>query len=147
MFVSHAINAARVLRPNSLRSQLTMLGIIIGVAAVVSVMAVGAGAQRRVGDEMRMLGANLLLIKPGSADLDSAATRQALRSEITMARSLGLDSFPALAAGQGGTPLADCGGVQSAWGDARTDPDGPGVVARLLGNLSERQVQHDQHHH
>ena len=69
MLLSHLSNAVQALRANSLRSLLTMLGIIIGVAAVISVMAVGAGAQRRVMEEMSTLGANLLLIKPGSAEL------------------------------------------------------------------------------
>jgi putative ABC transport system permease protein len=58
-----ALNALRV---NKLRSMLTMLGIIIGVAAVITMIAVGAGAQARVEEQIKSLGSNLMMITPGS---------------------------------------------------------------------------------
>ncbi|HJV51696.1 MAG TPA: ABC transporter permease [Noviherbaspirillum sp.] len=58
-----ALNALRV---NKLRSILTMLGIIIGVGAVITMLAVGAGAQARVAEQIKSLGANLMIIIPGS---------------------------------------------------------------------------------
>ena len=58
--------AFRALRVNALRSALTMLGIIIGVSAVIATMSVGAGAQAEVADQLRRLGSNLLIIVPGS---------------------------------------------------------------------------------
>ncbi|MEC4723016.1 ABC transporter permease [Noviherbaspirillum sp. CPCC 100848] len=58
-----ALNALRV---NKLRSMLTMLGIIIGVAAVITMIAVGAGAQARVEEQIKSLGSNLMIILPGS---------------------------------------------------------------------------------
>lgn len=58
-----ALNALRV---NMLRSMLTMLGIIIGVAAVIVMIAVGAGAQARIQDQIKSLGSNLMIIIPGS---------------------------------------------------------------------------------
>ena len=58
--------AMRALAVNKLRSALTMLGIIIGVAAVIVMIAVGAGAQARVEEQIRSLGSNLLLILSGS---------------------------------------------------------------------------------
>ncbi|RJG03781.1 ABC transporter permease [Noviherbaspirillum sedimenti] len=58
-----ALNALRV---NLLRSMLTMLGIIIGVAAVITMIAVGAGAQARIQDQIKSLGSNLMIIMPGS---------------------------------------------------------------------------------
>jgi putative ABC transport system permease protein len=58
--------ALRALAVNKLRSALTMLGIVIGVGAVVVMIAVGAGAQRRVEEQIRALGSNLLLVMPGS---------------------------------------------------------------------------------
>ncbi|HRK56481.1 MAG TPA: ABC transporter permease [Burkholderiaceae bacterium] len=54
------------LRVNALRSLLTMLGMVIGVAAVITMIAIGAGAQERVREQIRNLGANLILIFPGS---------------------------------------------------------------------------------
>ena len=60
-------SAVRALRANLLRSALTMLGIVIGVAAVIAMVAIGSGAQTQVDDQIRSLGANLLLIQPGSS--------------------------------------------------------------------------------
>ncbi|MEN3291921.1 MAG: putative transport system permease protein [Burkholderiales bacterium] len=58
-----ALNALRV---NKLRSILTMLGIIIGVGAVITMIAVGAGAQSRVEEQIKSLGSNLMMLTPGS---------------------------------------------------------------------------------
>ncbi len=58
--------AWRALRVNKLRSMLTALGIIVGVAAVVCMVSVGAGAQAQVSEKIRTLGANLLLITPAA---------------------------------------------------------------------------------
>ena len=58
--------AMRALAVNKLRSLLTMLGIIIGVAAVIVMIAVGGGAQARVEEQIRALGSNLLLILSGA---------------------------------------------------------------------------------
>jgi putative ABC transport system permease protein len=59
------------LRAHRLRSALTMLGIIIGVAAVVVMVAVGSGARDRIATQIRSLGANLISISPGSALMTS----------------------------------------------------------------------------
>ena len=59
--------ALHALRVNKLRSTLTMLGIIIGVGAVIAMVAVGAGAQARVAEQIGSLGTNLVIIKSGSA--------------------------------------------------------------------------------
>jgi putative ABC transport system permease protein len=58
--------ALRSLRAHRLRSTLTMLGIIIGVAAVVAMVAIGSGARERVAAQIRTLGANVIGIAPGS---------------------------------------------------------------------------------
>jgi putative ABC transport system permease protein len=58
--------AWRALRVNKMRSVLTALGIIVGVAAVVCMVSVGAGAQAQVSEKIATLGANLLLITPGA---------------------------------------------------------------------------------
>lgn len=59
-------SAVRALRANLLRSALTMLGIVVGVAAVIAMVAVGSGAQTQVAEQIRSLGSNLLLVQPGS---------------------------------------------------------------------------------
>jgi putative ABC transport system permease protein len=58
--------ALRSLRVNKLRSALTMLGIIIGVGAVIAMVGIGAGAQARVAEQIQSLGSNLIIVFPGS---------------------------------------------------------------------------------
>jgi putative ABC transport system permease protein len=58
--------ALKALRVNKLRTALTMLGMIIGVAAVIAMISVGAGAQERVREQLKNLGSNLILVLPGS---------------------------------------------------------------------------------
>ena len=58
--------ALRALSTNLLRSILTMLGIIIGVAAVITMIAVGSGAQQRVSEQMKSLGSNIMMVLPGT---------------------------------------------------------------------------------
>jgi len=58
--------ALRALRTNKMRSFLTMLGIIIGIAAVIAMMAVGAGARHVISQQIASIGSNILLILPGS---------------------------------------------------------------------------------
>src|SRR5512137_268045 len=60
--------ALRGLAANKLRSALTMLGIIIGVAAVIALMGVGRGAQEAIDTQINGLGSNLLFVSPGSAN-------------------------------------------------------------------------------
>ncbi len=59
-------SALRSLRANKLRSLLTALGIIIGVAAVIAMLAVGEGAKRTVAEQLRSLGTNLMMVMPGT---------------------------------------------------------------------------------
>jgi putative ABC transport system permease protein len=58
--------ALRALRVNRLRSALTMLGIIIGVAAVIAMVAVGSGATARITEQIQSIGSNLIIILSGS---------------------------------------------------------------------------------
>ncbi len=64
-----ALNALRV---NKMRSALTMLGIIIGVAAVIVMIAVGGGAQAKVEEQIRSLGSNLIIVFSASATYTGA---------------------------------------------------------------------------
>ena len=58
--------ALRALRVNQVRSALTMLGIIIGVAAVIAMVAVGSGATERIQQQIQAIGSNLIMVIPGS---------------------------------------------------------------------------------
>ena len=82
-------SALRALSANALRSVLTMLGIIIGVAAVITMIAVGRGATDRVQEQMRGLGSNIMLVIPGGVSQAGvrlgAQTRQRLTEEDAQA--------------------------------------------------------------
>ena len=86
-------SAWRALTTNLMRSILTMLGIIIGVAAVITMIAVGAGAQQRVEEQIKGLGSNIMLVLPGAQSSGGvrlgAQTGQTLTEED--ARAIGLD--------------------------------------------------------
>jgi putative ABC transport system permease protein len=75
--------ALRALRVNTLRTTLTMLGIIIGVAAVIVMIAIGAGAQARVEEQIRSLGSNLIIVLPGSVTAGGVRMGAGSRSTLT----------------------------------------------------------------
>ena len=75
--------ALRALRVNKLRSSLTMLGIIIGVAAVITMISVGAGAQARVEEQIRSLGSNLIIVMPGSVTSGGVRMGAGSRASLT----------------------------------------------------------------
>jgi putative ABC transport system permease protein len=71
--------ALTALRANRLRSALTVLGVVIGVAAVVVLVAIGTGAKQEVERQVEGLGSNLVIIVPGKLELGSAPTRSRLQ--------------------------------------------------------------------
>ena len=93
--------ALRALRTNKLRSALTMLGIIIGVAAVIVMVGVGGGAQAKIEEQIRSLGANVMIILPGSTT--SSGIRMGSGSVQTLteddAKAIGLEIPEVAAAG------------------------------------------------
>ena len=58
--------ALRALARNKVRSALTMLGIIIGVASVIAMVSLGQGAQKQVQDQISSMGTNMLVVSAGS---------------------------------------------------------------------------------
>jgi putative ABC transport system permease protein len=76
--------AVRALAANKLRALLTMLGMIIGVAAVISLMSVGRGAQAAVTDRIQGLGTNLLFIRPGSTQQGGVRAGQGSAQSLSM---------------------------------------------------------------
>ncbi|MGB4549663.1 MAG: ABC transporter permease, partial [Syntrophales bacterium] len=74
----------RALRINKMRSALTMLGIIIGVGAVIAMLAVGTGASEKISQQISSIGSNLIIILPGSTT--SGGLRMGLGSQPTLTR-------------------------------------------------------------
>ena len=74
---------------NKLRSVLTMLGIIIGVAAVIAMVSIGMGVKSNVEDSMASLGSNMLIVTPGAANSGgirgAAGSRESLKYDDAMA--------------------------------------------------------------
>jgi len=83
--------AARALQRNKLRAALTMLGIFIGVAAVITMVAVGAGARYSVEQQIQSLGTNLLVVLPG------ATTSNGVRAGFGSTSTLTVDDANAIA--------------------------------------------------
>ncbi|MGH7268105.1 MAG: ABC transporter permease [Candidatus Rokuibacteriota bacterium] len=85
--------ALAALRVHTLRTALTMLGIVIGVAAVIAMVSVGAGAQARIGEQIRSMGSNLIIVSPGASA--SGGIRWGLGTQQTLteedARAIGLE--------------------------------------------------------
>jgi putative ABC transport system permease protein len=83
--------AVDALRANRLRSGLTMLGVVIGVSAVVVLVAIGTGAKREVEQQVEGLGSNLLLVVPGRLDIGAApaASRLSLDDVDAVSRVVG----------------------------------------------------------
>jgi putative ABC transport system permease protein len=106
--------ALRALATNKLRSALTMLGIVIGVSAVIVMIAVGAGAQARVEEQIRALGSNLLHVMPG------ARTQGGLRLAAGSSQTLSEDDAAVINRDIAGALAAPAlrGGAQVVWGNA-----------------------------
>jgi putative ABC transport system permease protein len=82
--------ALQAIRANKLRSLLTMLGIIIGVGAVITMIALGSGAQKAVQDRIQALGPTLLSIYPGQSFQRGIASD--VRVSVTMDDDTALDN-------------------------------------------------------
>ena len=75
----------RALRVNKMRSALTMLGIIIGVGAVIAMIAVGTGASRRISEHISKMGSNLLMIVPGATTTGGVRMGSGTQPTLTLA--------------------------------------------------------------
>jgi putative ABC transport system permease protein len=92
--------AFSALRINKMRSALTMLGIIIGVAAVIAMVAVGSGAQKRIEEQIASIGSNVIVVLSGSI------TSSGIRMGTGNAQTLTEDDAKAI--------MRECSAVQAA---------------------------------
>jgi putative ABC transport system permease protein len=137
--------ALAALRMHKLRTALTMLGLIIGVAAVIAMVAVGTGAQGRIEAEIRSMGSNLVMVAPGAST--SGGIRWGLGSQNTLteedARAVGLE-IPAVEAA---APSVR-GAAQTVWGNTNWSTIIFGVtpeyvIAREWELAAGRMFEHD----
>jgi putative ABC transport system permease protein len=90
--------ALRALRLNRLRTGLTMLGMIIGVAAVVLMLAVGQGAQTMVNQAISSMGSNLLIVVPGATSSGALRSGSGSVQTLTMGDAQAIASLPSIKA-------------------------------------------------
>ncbi|MGC2063278.1 MAG: ABC transporter permease [Thermodesulfovibrionales bacterium] len=74
----------RALRVNKMRSALTMLGIIIGVGAVIAMLAVGTGASSQIAEQISSMGSNMIMIVPGTTTSGGVRMGAGTQSTLTM---------------------------------------------------------------
>lgn len=75
----------RALKVNKMRSILTMLGVIIGVGAVITMVAIGSGASKRISEQISSIGSNLLIILPGATT--AGGVRMGTGTQLTLTLS------------------------------------------------------------
>ena len=86
------------LSANKMRAALTMLGIIIGVAAVITMVGLGSGAQKAIADRIQSLGSNLLFVRPGSSRYGRVHSAAGSRLTLKYSDALAIrDKCPAVA--------------------------------------------------
>ncbi|MGC1215084.1 MAG: ABC transporter permease [Micromonospora sp.] len=100
--------ALDALRANRMRSALTMLGVIIGVASVVVLVAIGTGTKQKVEQQVEGLGSNLLLVVPGKIDVGTApvVSPLTLKDVDAVSRVVGDPSRVAVTVASGATARA-----------------------------------------
>jgi putative ABC transport system permease protein len=123
-------SALRSLTANPMRSLLTMLGIIIGVAAVITMIAIGSGAQQRVAEQLKGLGSNSILLLPGPQAMGGvrlgAQTGQTIVEEDAIAIARNVEEVDVAA------PALRWGGVQAISGGANWATNAFGVTPDFL---------------
>lgn len=86
--------ALRSLSANKLRSGLTMLGIIIGVMAVIAMLSIGRGAQAAITAQINSIGTNLLFIRPGAPQQSGVRSAEGSAATLTLEDAEALASVP-----------------------------------------------------
>ncbi len=81
LFKKYFFNSLEALIENKLRSALTMLGMVIGVSAVILLVSVGTGAKRYITSEFESLGTNIVIVQPGKTDKKSS-----MRAPVTSSK-------------------------------------------------------------
>jgi macrolide transport system ATP-binding/permease protein len=124
--VSVGASALKAVLANKVRSALSMLGILIGVAAVIAMLAVGKGAQKAIEARISSLGSNLLMLRPGAVSMRGVAGQAGSTSRLTLADVKALSRLnPNIVAVDGNVQ----GGVQAIYGDKNTNTQVTGATS------------------
>src|SRR5512135_3395485 len=86
--------ALRSIASNKMRSGLTMLGIIIGVMAVIAMLSIGRGAQTAITNQINSIGTNLLFIRPGATQQGGVRSAEGSAATLTMEDGQALIGLP-----------------------------------------------------
>ncbi len=121
--------AVRALRVNKLRSILTMLGIIMGVAAVIAMISVGSGAQARIAEQIQSLGANMLVVLSGSST--SGGVRLGLGSQLTITEEDAWAIKREVSSVEAAAPTMR-GGAQVVWGNLNWSTQIQGITPEFF---------------
>lgn len=124
--------ALRNLGANKLRSGLTMLGVIIGVGAVIALVSIGRGAQEAITSQIQSVGTNLLYVRPGSSNQNGVRGQEGSAGTLTLEDAAALKEVPGVV---GVSPEIDSFGQLVAGGN--------NTNARLVGTTPEFQDVRD----
>ena len=90
------IESFRSMAANRLRTALTMLGIVIGIASVVLLLALGDSMQRFIGKQLQMLGTNMVYVMPGGDRTAAQRAREGKIAVLTLDDAEALNALPSL---------------------------------------------------
>jgi macrolide transport system ATP-binding/permease protein len=93
-FGDHIRQAFRAIRSHKMRSALSMLGILIGVGAVIAMLALGRGAKESIAQRLASLGSNLLVVRSGSHRLRHVALEAGAVTRLTVRDAEAISKFP-----------------------------------------------------
>jgi len=116
MFREALLLALREIRRNALRSSLTILGVVIGVAAVIAMVTLGGGATVHVANQIKSLGSNMLNIRPGQQPRGPGGARQTAEPfEIADVEAIGRDISDLAAVAPTGSKLMLAINAETNW--------------------------------
>ncbi|MBA4791377.1 MAG: ABC transporter permease, partial [Rhizobiales bacterium] len=126
--------AFRSMRANLFRTILTLLGVIIGVAAVIVMLAIGQGSKQSVLDRIASMGTNLLVVRPGAPGIRSTGSNASLTLEDAQAIEAEIGNIVAVSPERSTTATVRVGNIDYATSIQGT---GPGYVAARDWALSD----------
>jgi putative ABC transport system permease protein len=139
-FLDSARIAIDALKVNKLRSGLTMLGIIIGVAAVIATVAVGSGASERIQQQIASIGSNVIVVMPGSITTSGVRLGPGFAMTLTIDDARGIaEECPAVALA---APVVR-GGAQVVYGNSNWATSIQGTTPEYFEIRDQRLISGD----